>query len=98
IKDRILEYLAVLKLKGDMKSPILCLSGPPGVVKLPWVSLLQRQWDANIHACHSAAFMMKPRSGGIAKLILALCLGVLYKPLKRQNHPTRFLFLMKWIR
>ncbi len=33
IKDRILEYLAVLKLKGDMKSPILCFTGPPGVGK-----------------------------------------------------------------
>ena len=33
IKDRILEYLAVLKLKGDMKSPILCFAGPPGVGK-----------------------------------------------------------------
>jgi ATP-dependent Lon protease len=30
IKTRILEYLAVLKLKGDMKSPILCFLGPPG--------------------------------------------------------------------
>ena len=33
VKRRILEYLAVLKLKGDMKSPILCFYGPPGVGK-----------------------------------------------------------------
>jgi ATP-dependent Lon protease len=33
VKQRILEYLAVLKLKGDMKSPILCFYGPPGVGK-----------------------------------------------------------------
>lgn len=33
VKDRILEHLSVLKLKGDLKSPILCLYGPPGVGK-----------------------------------------------------------------
>lgn len=33
IKERIIEYLAVLKLKGDMKSPILCFLGPPGIGK-----------------------------------------------------------------
>lgn len=33
VKDRIIEYLAVLKVRGDMKSPILCLVGPPGTGK-----------------------------------------------------------------
>ena len=33
VKQRLLEYLAVLKLKGDMKSPILCFVGPPGIGK-----------------------------------------------------------------
>ncbi len=33
VKDRIVEYLAALKLKGDMRSPIICLFGPPGVGK-----------------------------------------------------------------
>ena len=33
VKKRVIEYLAVLKLRNDMKSPILCLFGPPGVGK-----------------------------------------------------------------
>ncbi|MDR2652455.1 MAG: endopeptidase La, partial [Prevotellaceae bacterium] len=33
VKDRILEYLAVIKLKNDLKSPIICLYGPPGIGK-----------------------------------------------------------------
>jgi ATP-dependent Lon protease len=61
VKDRILEHLAVLKLKGDLKSPILCLYGPPGSERHPSGNQSRALLTGSMSECHSADFMMRQR-------------------------------------
>ena len=72
VKERIIEYLAVLQLKGDMKSPILCLLGPPALAKHLWAKVLHVRLNANTFVCHWAA-CDESELRGHRKHILELC-------------------------
>ena len=69
VKDRIIEYLAVLKLKGDMKSPILCLYGPPGVGRQVSASQLQELSAASMSGSPWVASMTSRRSADTERLM-----------------------------
>ena len=73
VKERILEYLAVQQRINKVKGPILCLVGPRGLARRLWVSPSRVRPAASSCGCLLAAFVMKPKFGGIAEPTLVRC-------------------------
>ena len=100
IKDRILEYLAVRKLKKDSRGPILCFVGPPGTGKdVPEVDRLPEQWEETSFAFLSAASATKPRSEDIVAPTSDPCLDVSsssYELLGRTIHYSSWTRSINW--
>ena len=68
VKRRLLEYIAVRKLKDDMRGPILCLVGPPGVGKQVSVPRSVRLSDERLFGWRLEGFETKRKFAGIADI------------------------------